>query len=98
MSNPEACGSIRFSVSPAEGGPIAIALSGRSAWMLNHLIEAGLMGITAADHPGARIAAYVHKLKRRGIPISTALEANRGGWTGTHARYRLACAAPRVPA
>lgn len=66
--------------------------------MLNHLIEAGLMGITADDHPGARIAACIHNLKCRGIPISTAHEANSGGWAGTHALYRLACAAARVPA
>jgi hypothetical protein len=69
---------------------------GRATWLLDRLIEAGMKGLTAADLPaGLRLAAYVQRLRRAGVPITTSFEPNSGAWGGSHGRYRLDCRAER---
>lgn len=64
--------------------------NGREAETLLRLIAAGPVGITPLDAhragPAFRLAAYVHDLKRFGVPIECELEQHDGG---RHGRYRL---------
>ncbi|MGY4355383.1 hypothetical protein ACVWZR_004435 [Bradyrhizobium sp. i1.3.1] len=63
--------------------------AGREAWTLRHLVDAGPRGLTTIDHPAPRWSHYVYKLRRAGLVISTAHEAHKGDFPGTHGRYRL---------
>lgn len=63
--------------------------TGRAAWALRHLIDAGSAGLTTIDKPGPRWSDYVFKLRRAGLAIETEHEAHGGPFAGTHARYRL---------
>jgi hypothetical protein len=65
-------------------------VTGRAAWMLQQLMAADKTGVTAAQHPGARIAHYVFLLRREGLIIETIHESHGGPFPGSHARYRLA--------
>ena len=66
-----------------------LALYGREAWCLNELVRAGAQGITSLTYPGARLSHYVFCLRRHGLAIDTASEANAGAFGGTHGRYTL---------
>ena len=66
-----------------------LALYGREAWCLNELVRAGAQGITSLAYPGARLSHYVFCLRRHGLAIDTANEANTGAFSGTHGRYTL---------
>lgn len=69
--------------------PFTISIQGRELWALTKLLESGATGCTAQQVGAARLAAYVHKLRNRGIRIETNSEPNRGDFPGSHARYVL---------
>ncbi|MGB3317133.1 MAG: hypothetical protein WBB85_22325 [Albidovulum sp.] len=75
-----------FYISPGSG----------NAWCLAQLVEAGPVGITAADFPGTRIAAHVHCLRQAGVPVTTRHEANHDGWGGHHGVYQLGATVLRI--
>jgi hypothetical protein len=82
----------KFSVRVRIGqGEVEKTLFGRFAWTVIELINAGERGLTAADlPPGLRLAHYIFRLKRDGIPIRAERERHGGRFSGSHARYRLA--------
>ncbi len=55
-----------------DGSPKTVV--GRDAWMLQNLMCAGEIGCTSIDHPGARVAHYVFKLRGFGFLIETVEE------------------------
>jgi hypothetical protein len=63
--------------------------TGRQAWMLRKLIDAGSIGVTLLDNPSPRGSAYIHKLRKAGLIISTESEPHEGPFPGMHGRYRL---------
>ncbi|MEZ0031253.1 hypothetical protein ABIF68_001623 [Bradyrhizobium japonicum] len=63
--------------------------TGRQAWMLRRLIDAGSRGITLLDHPAPRGSHYIHMLRKAGLNISTTNEPHKGTFPGMHGRYRL---------
>ncbi len=70
-------------------GP-AFTVTGRNAWALLELLEAGPKGCTPISNPGPRWSSYVHILRHEyGISIDTEHEAHRGAFPGVHARYVL---------
>lgn len=76
-----------------------VSLSGRPAWLLPLLVDAGSVGLTARDLPaGLRVGGYVHRLRRQGVPIETVNEAHAGPYPGHHARYRLMARVERLGA
>lgn len=70
-------------------GERVLAVSGRAAWALSQLIDAGETGCTPIDNPGPRWSDYVFKLKKRGLVIETVDEKHGGPFAGLHARYVL---------
>ena len=70
-------------------GKAVLFYSGRNAWALSKLIDAGEKGCTPIDTPGPRWSAYVHNLRGDGLHIETLSEAHGGPYRGTHARYVL---------
>ena len=66
-----------------------IYVSGRNAWALDQLREAGGKGCTPITHPAPRWSAYVFNLRALGIEIETIHEPHGGAYAGTHARYVL---------
>lgn len=73
------------------GHPCTFELKGRLGWTMAQLVDAGPSGVTTIERPALRLAAYVHSLRKRGIPIETEIETHDGPYAGQHARYRLAC-------
>jgi len=69
--------------------PFWIYVGGRELWALIKLKAVGATGCTAAQVGAARLAAYIFKLRKRGVWIETICEANRGEFPGSHARYVL---------
>ncbi|XUJ36606.1 winged helix domain-containing protein [Bradyrhizobium japonicum] len=63
--------------------------TGRQAWMLRRLIDAGSRGITLLDHPAPRGSHYIYMLRKAGLNISTTNEPHEGPFPGMHGRYRL---------
>lgn len=70
-------------------GERLLAVTGRAAWALNELIEAGERGCTPIENPGPRWSDYIFKLKRHGLVIETVDERHGGAFAGSHARYVL---------
>ena len=67
-----------------------IELSGRVAWMLRKLVEAGPRGLTTLDlQAGTRVSAHVFKLRRAGLSIGSKREPHGGEYPGQHSRYCL---------
>lgn len=64
-------------------------LTGRNAWALLELHNAGEDGCTPIDNPAPRWSAYVFNLRQDGVPIDTIHEAHKGAFPGTHAKYVL---------
>lgn len=68
-----------------------VKVSGREAETLLTLISAGPHGFTSLEGFRAgwavRLSAYIHDLRRLGVPIETTREPHDGG---QHARYHLA--------
>jgi len=79
-----------FTVINPDGSTRTIELSGRNAWTLAKLIDAGKRGCTAISDPAPRWSGYVHKLRHRyGLDIETVHESHDGPFAGRHARYVL---------
>ena len=66
-----------------------VTVTGRDAWALQCLHEAGTKGCTPIDTPGPRWSAYVLNLRRMGFAVETVHESHKGPFPGTHARYVL---------
>jgi hypothetical protein len=66
-----------------------LTLTGREAWTLRRLLEAGAAGVATIDHPAPRWSHYIFKLRRAGLAITTDYERHTGPFPGTHGRYRL---------
>ena len=89
----------QFLIHESGQSPRQVNLSGRPAWLLAKLIEAGPVGLTASDLPaGLRVSAFVLKLRRAGVPVLTLSEPNSGDFGGHHGRYVLACPVERIDA
>ena len=73
----------------AHGEPRSVALTGREAWALLNLIEAGITGCTPMTTPGPRWSDYVFRLRKDGFKVETINENHGGPFAGTHARYLL---------
>lgn len=69
--------------------PRLLALSGREAWALLNLVEAGETGCTPITSPAPRWSHYVWLLRGDGFAIETIHEEHGGPFSGTHARYVL---------
>jgi hypothetical protein len=80
-----------FRISPDGGEAFGITLKrgGRSAWALLELVKAGSRGCVPIERPAPRWSAYVHSLRRGGVPIATIRERHGGAFPGWHARYVL---------
>jgi hypothetical protein len=90
-------GSSCYLLEMAGSAAIRVQFSGRSAWMLDHLISAGTAGISARDLPaGGRVSAFVNILRKGGIMIETKSEPNGGEFGGHHGIYRLVCQIVRI--
>ena len=63
--------------------------TGRVAWTLHRLVQAGERGVTPIEYPAPRWSDYVFKLRKAGVPVETVDEHHGGAYAGTHARYRL---------
>lgn len=84
-----AAGSV-YHVVPENGGePFEVVAKGRDAWALHQLISAGKAGCTTMQNPAPRWSAYVHNLRKAGVPIETVHEPHGGAYPGTHGRYIL---------
>jgi hypothetical protein len=64
--------------------------SGREAWTLDKLIDAGPKGVRAIDRPAPRWSHYIMMLRRAGLAIDTIRETHGGAYAGHHGRYVLA--------
>ena len=78
-----------YHIIPEDGEPLTIYAKGREEWALKQLCAAGPKGCTPIDQPAPRWSAYVHKLRKRGVPIDTLHEPHGGEFSGTHGRYVL---------
>jgi hypothetical protein len=78
------------------GGPTLLSVKGRVAWALDCLNCGGAESCTPIDVPGPRWSAYVHTLRKLGVPIETVHEWHRGEYPGRHARYVLRADVRRV--
>lgn len=70
-------------------GATPLTATGRDAWALLELYNAGRRGCTPIDNPGPRWSAYVHNLRKLGVGILTLHEGHKGPFPGNHARYVL---------
>ena len=67
-----------------------IDLTGRMAWALDRLIQAGARGCTPITEPaGPRWSGYVHRLRGVGLDIQTLTTPHTGPYAGHHAKYVL---------
>lgn len=66
-----------------------LTFTGRDAWALQCLVDAGATGVTPLDTPGPRWSGYVHNLRKAGLVIETIHEGHGDPFPGTHARYVL---------
>lgn len=85
-----------YKVFPNEAAPFELEASGRQAWMLNQLIEAGEEGFTAKDAPGARVSDYIRRLRLEGVPIETVRQKHGGAFPGIHGVYVLQAEVTKV--
>ena len=60
-----------------------LMFTGRDAWALQRLMEAGEEGITPIDSPGPRWSAYVHSLRRTGLALKRFTKAMAGHFPAT---------------
>lgn len=87
-----------FTIYPEGSPPFSAFIEGRELWAMERLMRAGEKGCTPISEPGPRWSAYVHKLRKMGIPIETRHEAHGGPYAGNHARYILKARAVKVGA
>jgi hypothetical protein len=81
-------GVVRVEARCDDSGSFIIA-TGRVAWALARLIEAGERGCTPIEQPAPRWSHYVLLLRRRGLVIETIEESHGGPFKGSHGRYVL---------
>ncbi len=90
MSAPTTVLRVRLRFGRFNTGESEIELSGRTAWALDRLIEAGARGCSPLSEPaGPRWAAYVHRLRGLGIGIATHHVPHGGNFPGCHGKYVL---------
>lgn len=89
-------GATAFAVNRNQPNAFTITVSGRDAWTLERLMDAGATGCPPIEQPAPRWSAYVHRLRGMGVTIHTHLEEHGGEFPGRHARYVLACTVDRV--
>ncbi|WP_297734496.1 hypothetical protein [uncultured Maricaulis sp.] len=77
---------VTFPSAPERPG---VSLTGRDAWALVKLAEAGPKGVTPIDTPGPRWSAYVFNLRSLSLNIETRHERHGPPFAGSHARYVL---------
>lgn len=82
-----------YRIKPAMGASFRIVVTGRVRWAIDRLREAGAAGCTPITEPAPRWSAYVHSLRKLGVPIATVTEAHGGEFAGCHARYVIRCQA-----
>lgn len=83
-------GATVYRVIPDDGSdPFTLYAKGRNAWALDRLRKAGPKGCTPISEPGPRWSAYVHNLRKHGVPIETLREPHDGTYPGSHGRYVL---------
>ena len=87
-----------YTIMPDGGGAFTLVATGRAAWALDRLAEAGPVGCTSIVRPAPRWSAYVHRLRERGVPIETLREAHGGAFPGWHGRYVLRATVQRAGA
>ena len=87
-----------YIVTPEGGKPFMMRAKGRNAWALDRLRKAGTRGCTPITEPAFRWSAYVHNLRRLGVPIETVTEPHGGDFPGHHGRYVLRAAVLKVGA
>ncbi len=78
-----------FTIYPEGADPFTAHIEGRELWALERLIRAGAAGCTPITEPAPRWSGYIHKLRKRGVPIETCHEPHGGQYPGHHARYIL---------
>lgn len=76
-----------YRITIEHGESFTIHVKGRDAWALDQLSAAGPDGCTPMDHPAPRWSAYIHNLRKLGVPIETVHEPHGGLFSGTHGRY-----------
>lgn len=64
-------------------------LTGRQAWTITQLFNAGPRGCATIDRPAPRWSQYVMDLRHRGLAIETVYEDHGGPFPGRHGRYVL---------
>lgn len=85
-------GGLAYQVTASTGETFRLVVTGRSAWALNKLREAGQRGCTPAKDPAPRWSSYVHTLRKAGVEIETVIETHSGTFPGRHGRYVLLAA------
>jgi hypothetical protein len=78
-----------YQVQPEIGDAFTIQVTGREAWALDRLRDAGAKGCTPITEPAPRWSAYVFNLRGLGVPIQTVTEPHGGAFAGHHGRYIL---------
>jgi hypothetical protein len=86
----------QYEVIPELGAAFIVHASGREAWTLDRLVEAGRIGVTPIERPAPRWSGYVCALRRKGVPIQTIREPHKGDYPGQHGRYVLGAEVRRV--
>lgn len=89
-------GAAAFVVNRHQPDAFTLTLTGRDAWTLERLVEAGATGCTPIEQPAPRWSAYVHRLRGMGVFIITHMEPHGGEFPGRHARYVLGCTVERM--
>lgn len=72
-----------------DNGTRILHLTGREAWAMRELINAGEKGCTPINQPAPRWSAYIHNLRKMGVSIETITEPHGGTFAGDHGRYVL---------
>ncbi len=78
-----------FQITPANGDPFRIVVTGRNLWALESLCDAGPKGCTPIQNPAPRWSHYIRELRLLGVEIQTLKERHGGKYPGSHGRYVL---------
>lgn len=85
-----------YRIEPDSGGASMVRFSGRVAWALDRLIDAGAAGVTPIERPAPRWSAYIRELRLAGVPVETIWQKHGGAFPGRHGRYVLRAVVRRV--
>lgn len=80
-----------FLVIKSNGKTQLISLTGRVAWAMAQLVNAGKEGCTPINNPAPRWSGYIHNIRKEYpfINVETVTELHGGQFAGSHARYVL---------